>query len=85
MRRLLKKFWHWLRCEDEDGNPVPEPNTFGPDDHPFVYSEMMKKYPIHGKVGDDDIMQLSHRLDGGGYETCYVTVGQLKECMRGAQ
>lgn len=25
MSKLLKRFWHWLRCEDENGNPTDKP------------------------------------------------------------
>lgn len=73
--KALKKFWHWLRCEDEYGNPVDNPWQ------PFRYSEMVKRYPIHGKIGDEDIVMLTHKLENGSYETCYVTINQLKEAL----
>ncbi len=72
---LLMKFWHWLRCEDEFGNPVDNPWQ------PFRYSEMIKHYPLHGNIRDEDIVMMSHKLEDGGYETCYVTVKQLKEAL----
>lgn len=75
MKKALLKFWHWLRCEDENGNPVGNPWR------PFRYSEMIKYYPIHGKIGDEDIVMMSHKLENGSYETCYVTVKQLKEAL----
>lgn len=70
--KIIKKFWHWLRCEDENGNPIDKPWQ------PFRYSEMIKHYPIHGIVSDDDILMLSHKLKDGEYETCYITIRQLK-------
>lgn len=75
MKKLLKRFLHWLRCEDEYGNPIDNPWQ------PFRYSEMIKHYPIHGKIGDEDIVMMSHKLENNGYETCYVTVKQLKEAL----
>lgn len=77
--KYLKKLWHWLRCEDENGNPIEiEDDAF----YPFRYSENIKKMPLQGKIGDDDIFQLSHKLDDGGWTTCFVTIGQLKEALR---
>ena len=73
--KTLKAFWHWLRCEDEFGNPVDSPWQ------PLRYSEMIKHYHIHGKIGDEDIVMISHKLENGSYETCYVTVKQLKEAL----
>ena len=74
MKRIFSRFFHWLRCEDEFGNPVDNPWQ------PFRYSEMIKHYPIHGNIGDEDIVMMSHKLENG-YETCYVTVKQLKEAL----
>ena len=73
--KIIKKFWHWLRCEDEDGNPIDKPWQ------PFRYSEMIKYYPIHGTIGDDDILMLSHKLKDGRYETCYITIKQLRDAI----
>jgi hypothetical protein len=42
---------------------------------------MIKNFPIHGKIGDEDIVMMSHKLENGSYETCYVTVKQLKEAL----
>ena len=72
--KIIKKFWHWLRCEDENGKPIDNPWQ-------LKYSEMMKHYPIHGNIGDEDIVMMSHKLEDGSYETCYVTVKQLKEVL----
>ena len=72
---MWKKFWHWLRCEDENGNPVDNPWQ------PFRYSEMIKRNPLHGDIGDEDIVMMSHKLENGEYETCYVTLRQLKDAL----
>lgn len=83
MKNIFKRFWHWLRCEDENGNPITT-DTF-----PFIelkdigkYSELIQKFPIHGKIEDDDIIQLSHKLPNGKYETCYITISQLKQSLK---
>lgn len=84
----LKKFWHWLKMKDENGNvldavkkEIPLANSI-PNFIAFKYSDLTKDFPIHGKIGKEDIIQLSHKLEnGGGYETCYVTVKQLKDAI----
>ena len=78
MKKIFKRFWHWLRCEDENGNLIYErSNVFS-----FVYSELIKRFPIHGEITDDDIFQLSHKLHNGKYETCYITLSQLKQSLK---
>ena len=42
---------------------------------------MIKYYPIHGTIGDDDILMLSHELKDGRYETCYITIKQLRDAI----
>ena len=76
---VLKRFWHWLRCEDVDGKSTYDRNP--PVISPFRYSERIKYFPCHGKIGKEDILQLSHKLENGEYETCYVTVKQLKDAI----
>lgn len=83
MKKIFKRFWHWLRCEDENGNPITT------DIFPFIelndigkYSKLIQKFPIHGEIGDDDIIQLSHKLENGKYETCYITLSQLKQSLK---
>lgn len=46
------------------------------DFYPFLYSEMIKRFPIHGKIGDDDIIMISHKINDG-YETCYVHMSDI--------
>ena len=76
MKKVLLKFWHWLRCEDENGNPVDNPWQN------LRYSEMIKYNALDGKIGDEDILKLSHKKEDGQYQTCYVTIKQLKECLK---
>ena len=73
MKRLAKKIWYWLRCEDENGNPADDAFC------PFRYSENIKKFPLEDRICDDDIIQISHKNDNGEYTTRYVTIRQLKE------
>ena len=80
----LKKIWHWLRMEDENGKPIEEKMDYSrgiPISRSLRYSELIDDFPIHGKIGKEDILHLSHKLDDGLYETCYVTVKQLKDAI----
>ena len=80
----LKKIWHWLRMEDENGKPIEEKMDYSkgiPISRSLRYSELIDDFPIHGKIGKEDILQLSHKLDDGQYETCYVTIKQLKDAI----
>ena len=80
----LKKIWHWLRMEDENGKPIEEKMDYSrgiPISPSLRYSELIDDFPIHGKIGKEDILQLSHKLDDGQYETCYVTIKQLKDAI----
>ena len=84
MKKLFKQIWYWLRCKDENGNPITT-DTFS-----FIklrdaakYSKLIQKFPIHGEIGDNDIIQLSHKLENGKYETCYITILQLKQVLKG--
>lgn len=82
--KVLKKIWHWLRMEDENGNPIEEKMHYSrgiPISRLLRYSELIDDFPIHGKIGKEDILQLSHKIDDGQYETCYVTVKQLKDAI----
>lgn len=83
MKKIIKLIWHWLRYEDENGNPITD------DKFPVIelkdsakYSMLIQKFPIHGEIGDDDIIHLSHKLENGKYETCYVTISQLKQAFK---
>ena len=82
--KVLKKIWHWLRMEDENGKPIEEKMDYSrgiPISRSLRYSELINDFPIHGKIGKEDILQLSHKLDDGQYETCYVTIKQLKDAI----
>ena len=82
--KVLKKIWHWLRMEDENGKPIEEKMDYSrgiPISRSLRYSELIDYFPIHGKIGKEDILQLSHKLDDGQYETCYVTIKQLKDAI----
>lgn len=78
----LKKFWKWMKCEDE----APAMKTMSASSEIPVslsarYSELITQFPIHGKIGKEYIIHMSHKLDDGSYETCYVTVKQLKDAI----
>lgn len=82
--KVLKKIWHWLRMEDDNGNPIEDKMYYSrgiPISRSLRYSELIDDFPIHGKIGKEDILQLSHKLDDGQYETCYVTIKQLKDAI----
>lgn len=79
MKKWWKKFIAWMRCEDADGKSAYDGNPLGIP--PFRYSERIKYFPVHGKIGKEDILQLSHKLENGEYETCYVTIKQLEDAL----
>ena len=78
MKKLLIKFWHWMRCEDENGNPI---DKYIPDLSCLRYSDGIKKFPLEESMTLDDILHISHKRIDGNYETCYVTLKQLKEAI----
>ena len=79
MNRMLKKFWHWMRCEDENGEPLDKPIVGVTD---LRYSECIKKFPLKEGMSLDDILKISHRRNSDGkWETCYITIKQLKEAI----
>ena len=81
----LNKIRQWLMTEDKNGKPMIEEKIDSsrriPMSRAFKYSELIDDFPIHGKIGKEDILQLSHKLDDGQYETCYVTIKQLKDAI----
>jgi len=75
---MWKKFWHWLRMEDENGKPLDDKEwIFGLND--FRYSKGIKRFPLMESMTLDDILHISHKKEDGSYETCYITVKQLKD------
>lgn len=75
MKEMWKKFIAWLKCEGEDDQIYPFY-------YPSRYSENIERFPIHGKITDEDIIQLSHKLGDGKYETCYVRMKDMKEYIK---
>lgn len=77
MKEMWKKFIASLRCVNEEKSPechiIKYQNR---------YSENIKHFPIHGTLGDEDIIQVSHKLEDGEYETCYVYLKDLKEYIK---
>ena len=73
MTNMWKKFWHWLRMEDEKKWIV------GVND--LRYSECIKRFPLKESMTLDDILHISHKKEDGSYETCYITVKQLKDAI----
>lgn len=78
MKKLLVKFWHWMRCEDENGNPI---DKYIHDLSCLQYSDGIKKFPLKESMTLDDILHISHKRVDGSYETCYVSLKQLKEAI----
>ena len=48
----------------------------------WVYSKLIKRFPLCGKITDDDILHISHKSDSGDFETCFITIAQLKEALK---
>ena len=46
------------------------------------FSELINIFPIHGKITDDDIIPMSHKLDDRKYETCFIRVKDLKSYLK---
>jgi adenine-specific DNA-methyltransferase len=36
----------------------------------------------NAKISDDDILHVSHKNENGEYETCFITIAQLKEVLK---
>jgi hypothetical protein len=68
--KINKKINDWLVSQCEK-----------PIESPWLYSELIKKFPIHGEIGNDDIIHISHKLENGKYETCFITIEQLKKAI----
>lgn len=68
MKSILEKLKSWLSSDDGQ-KPF----------YPFRHSENIERFPVHGELGDDDIIQVSHRLEGGGYETAYVRLRDVRK------
>lgn len=86
MKETWKKIVAWLKCEDDlHLKPSVRVTSSGEvgikAEMSGRYSELIKDFPIHGEIGPDDILQLSHKLDDGNWETCFVTVKQLRDAI----
>lgn len=77
---MLKKIWHWLRMEDENGKPLDD-NAFVAGINDFRYSKCIEKFPLKERMTLDDILHISHKKSNGDYETCYITLKQLKDAL----
>lgn len=76
----LKKFWHWLRMEDENGKPLDDKKwIFGLND--FRYSEGIKHSPLKENMTPDDIFMISHKRADGVWVSSYITFKQLKDAI----
>ena len=77
MKRQLKKLWHWLRMEDDNGHPVDISKNIARNG--FRYSDGLKLFPLKEKLTSDDILRIAHKSSDGQWETCFITLKQLKE------
>ncbi len=77
---MWKRFWHWLRCEDENGNPLDD-NKWIVGVNDLRYSECIKKFPLKESMTLDDILHISHKKADGKWTTCYITLKQLKDAL----
>ena len=78
---MWKKFWHWLRMEDENGKPLDDEKKWIVGVNDLRYSECIKRFPLKENMTLDDILHISHKKEDGSYETCYITVKQLKDAI----
>ena len=77
----LKKIWHWLRMEDENGKPLDDEKKWIVGVNDLRYSECIKRFPLKESMTLDDILHISHKKVDGSYETCYITMKQLKDAI----
>ena len=70
---MWKKFCHWLRMEEEKKWIV------GVND--LRYSQCIKRFPLKENMTLNDILHISYKREDGSYETCYITVKQLKDAI----
>ena len=45
------------------------------------YSECIKRFPLKENMTLNDILHISYKREVGSYETCYITVKQLKDAI----
>ncbi len=45
------------------------------------YSKLIEKFPLEESMTLDDILHISHKTADGSWQTCYITVKQLKEAI----
>ena len=67
--------------EDESGKPLDDEKKWIVGINDFRYSEAIKRFPLKESMTLDDILHISHKRTDGSYETCYITVKQLKDAI----
>lgn len=77
----LKKFWHWLRMEDENGKPLDDKKKRIVGVNDLRYSECIKKSPLTENMTPDDIFKISHKRADGTWVSSYITFKQLKDAI----
>lgn len=78
---MWKKFWRWLRMEDENGNALADKSKWIVGVDNLRYSDYIKRFPLEESMTLDDILHVRHKREDGNYVTCYITVKQLKEAI----
>jgi hypothetical protein len=71
---MFKKLKKWLKRENDRLCITVE--------DAWQYSKLIEKFPLNGKISDDDILHVSHKNENGEYETCFITIAQLKEVLK---
>jgi hypothetical protein len=77
---MWKKIKEWFNNIEQYMDQYEEKQVLLKD--AWVYSKLIKRFPLCGKITDDDILHISHKSDSGDFETCFITIAQLKEALK---
>ena len=81
MIEKIKKFINDIKKTESKSNASGKCSVIAPLKL-LKYSELINHFPIHGRITDDDIIPMSHKLDDGKYETCFIRMKELKTYLK---
>lgn len=81
MIEKIKKFINDIRKSESKTNYSEKCPNITPSNL-LKFSKLINYFPIHGRITDDDIIIMSHKLDVGKYETCFVRMKDLKSYLK---
>ena len=81
MIEKIKKFINDIRKSESKTNYSEKCSIITPFNL-LKFSKLINHFPIHGRITDDDIIPMSHKLDDGKYETCFIRMKELKTYLK---